>query len=100
MLAFALQPKSPERSFKAPLRHEIQTVLLLPAATTFQTRVKCEFAALAPMTFFGSHGSDRGRVSPPTLLTASVLSRLRDTNSAQAVVIFGFLEIVQFGDLA
>jgi hypothetical protein len=100
MLAVALQPKSPERSFKAPLRHEIQTVLSLPAATTTQTRVKCEFDALAPITFFCSHGSDRGRVSPPTLLIASVLSRLRYTNSAQAVVIFGLLEIVKFGDIA
>ena len=100
MLAVALQAKSPERSFKAQLRHEIQTVLLLPAATTTQTRVKCELAALAPMTFFGSHGSARGRVSPPTLLKAIVLSRLRYTNSAQAVAIFGLLEIVKFGDIA
>jgi hypothetical protein len=100
MLAVALQPKSPERSFKALLRHEIQTVLLLPADTTTQTRDKCEFAALAPMTIFGSHGSDRGRVSSPTLLTTSVLSRLRYPNSAQAVVIVGLLEIVKFGDIA
>ena len=92
--------KSPERSCKAPLRHEIQFVLLLPVATTIQTRVKCEFAAGARLTFFGSHDSVCGKVSAPMLQIASVLSRLRYANSALAVVIFGLLIIVELGDFA
>lgn len=100
MLSVALRPKSPMRSFKVSLRHELQTMLSIRAVTTTQTRAKSEFAALAPMTFFGLHGSDRGSASPPTLLLTSVLSRLRDTNSVQTLAIFGFLEIVKFWKIA